>query len=676
MAPTDHKGTPYPTDTAVRGHRRMTSAAGISLTELLMSITLFSITVTGAIGAINAIDRVTTSYISEGEQREANHADFNNAYERISQQPDTLSSLTSQSGFGLEFVDIPRTATNCPITAVGSPTNADITFAMAAGCPTKQTLRNINDNITLRDQDFFLSIKGAAKLCSASFPTPGNLTGSGPVTVRSADPDCLRKPDNSSAQVGDIIYFPEFQVTHKLEAGQMVRNRAALSSAVFFPYARLEEQTTENCIITNNVDKPVSGFDIDGVPGTGSGDQTDAVTITISRGFIAAEDRLYIDNATFTTTTNSNTGDTIHTYTGINSGNTAKFPTGLTVDATYNESQGFMRITSASNHSVSHWEDVFKRIRYSNALTADGNDATTYTPVDRQIIFALGRYPTRLVDDDFHFYNFVGCGGTGCISWIDAFNAAKNSSNDHLGMTGYLTTITSDEENIFVSDRARVNVGGIDTFAAGWLGGRDALDDTSVAGTSNMCSSLPAGERAEGKWYWVTGKEGDELCTKFWEGKQGSGKPINFDGSVSTNSNTRSVSDWNCSNGTAISTVPHNGADKYLTESWWFSDRRGRDEFRFANWSGGSKNGPSCASPGTVGEPNNCCSGEDFLQMTGLPSGARLWNDLFLSGSSLLWYAIRGYFSEWDTSKLGSDVILARDTRLNVVRHNEVCEDN
>ena len=62
--------------------------------------------------------------------------------------------------------------------------------------------------------------------------------------------------------------------------------------------------------------------------------------------------------------------------------------------------------------------------------------------------------------------------------------------------------------------------------------------------------------------------------------------------------------------------------------------------------------------------------------MTGLPSGARLWNDLFLSGSSLLWYAIRGYFSEWDTSKLGSDVILARDTRLNVVRHNEVCEDN
>lgn len=62
--------------------------------------------------------------------------------------------------------------------------------------------------------------------------------------------------------------------------------------------------------------------------------------------------------------------------------------------------------------------------------------------------------------------------------------------------------------------------------------------------------------------------------------------------------------------------------------------------------------------------------------MTGLPSGARLWNDLFLTGSSFAWYGIQGYFSEWDTSQLGPDVILARDTRLNVVRHEEVCREN
>ena len=673
MIGTSHKGISKHADDPRRRHHGLASAAGISLTELLMSVTLFSITVVGAIGAINTIDTVTISYISEGEQREANHADFSNAYDRISQQQDPLPPLAEQADFGLSFVNVPSGARDCPITAVGNPTSADITFAMGAGCPTKPQLQAVSNLVTTRGQNFFLSIKGVSKICNGYFPTPGDLSDSGPVTVRVADMDCLLKHDNNSAQVGDIIYFPEYQVAHKLVSGEKFRKRADLASAVFFPYARLEDKTTENCIVTNNVDKVVSGFDVDGVPGTGSSDQTDAVTITISRGFIPTEDRLYIDNATYSTTTNSNTGDTIHNYTGINSGNTARFPAGLTVDATFNESQGFMRITSSSNKSVALWEEVFKRIRYSNALTADSNDATTYTPVDRQIIFALGRYPTRLVDGDFHFYNFVGCGSGGCISWINAFTAAATSGNNHLGMTGYLTTITSDEENTFVSDRARAIIGGIETFAAGWLGGRDALDDTSVAGTSNMCSSLPAGERAEGKWYWVTGKAGDELCTKFWHGQRGTGVPINFDGSVSTNSSTRSVSNWNCSNGTANEMLSNN---KYLKESWWFADRRGRDEFRYANWSGGSTTGPACAGTGTVGEPNNCCSGEDFLQMTGLPSGARLWNDLANGGSSYVWYSIQGYFSEWDTSQLGSDVILARDTRLNVVRHEDVCQEN
>ncbi len=401
MASSDHRDIPEQARDASGRHRRMASAEGISLTELLMSLTLFSITVAGAIGAINAIDTITTSYISEGEQREANHADFNSAYERISQQASPVPTDAAElARFGLEFVNVPRAAGNCPITAVGNPTGADITFAMAPGCPTKAQLQGVNNLVTVRGQEFFISIQGAGKLCSGSFPTPGNLSGAGPVTVRVSDTNCLRMADNSIAQAGDIIYFPEYQVAHKFKTGstEKFRNRADLSSAVFFPYARLEEKTTENCIITNNVDKSVSGFDVDGAPGTGSADQTDAVTITISRGFIADEDRLYIDNATYTTATNSNTGDTIHTYTGVNSGNTARFPAGLTVDATYNESQGFMRITSSSNASVSLWEDVFARIRYSNALTADGNDATTYTPVDRQIIFALGRYPTRLVD--------------------------------------------------------------------------------------------------------------------------------------------------------------------------------------------------------------------------------------------------------------------------------------
>ena len=647
-----------------------------------MSITLFSVTLAGAIGAINAIDNLTTSYVSEGEQREANHADFSNAYDRISQNLDPLPPLAEQADFGLAFVNVPGASNDCPITAVGSPTSADITFAATSACPSKTQLQAINTLISPRDQKFFMSIKGIGKICAASFPTPGDLTGSGPVTIRVKDASCLLKADNSATGVGDVIYFPEYQLAHRLVSGENFRSRAELSSAVFYPYTRLEDKTTENCVITNNVDKPVSGFDVDGVSGTGSADKTDAVTVTISRGFIAAEDRLYIDNATFTSSTNTNTGDTIHTYTNVSSSNTNRFPSGITVSATYNVSQGFMRVTSSSQKSVTLWEDVFKRIRYSNALTADNDDSTTYTPVDRQIIFALGRYPTRLVDGDFHFYNFVGCGSANCISWINAYNQAKSSGQNHLGMTGYLTTVTSDEENRFVSDRARANVGGVETWAAGWLGGRDDIDGNEIPGSTSMCPSITGSDRGEGNWYWVTGKQGAELCTQFWDGNTSSGHPINFDGTVATTVTPEARSDWNCSNSLAVNLTSDN---RYLLESWWFSDRRGRDEYRFANWSGWSYQGTDCHFNATIGEPNDCCSGstsvgEDVLQMTGLPSGARLWNDLHNTTASgynpSRWYAIQGYFSEWDTSQLASDVILARETRLNVVRHEDICEEN
>ena len=146
------------------------AAAGISLTELLMSITLFSVTLAGAIGAINAIDKLTTGYVSEGEQREANHADFSNAYDRISQNFDPLPPLAEQAKFWPSHSSrCSRASNDCPIT-VGSPTGADITFAATSACPSKTKLQDINNLISARNQKFFMSIKGIGKLCSASSP--------------------------------------------------------------------------------------------------------------------------------------------------------------------------------------------------------------------------------------------------------------------------------------------------------------------------------------------------------------------------------------------------------------------------------------------------------------------------------------------------------------------------
>ena len=133
-----------PTAPVTRRHVR-TVAAGISLTELLMSITLFSVTLAGAIGAIRAIDNLTTGYVSEGEQREANHADFSNAYNRISQNQDPLPPWRVAQ-FSPAFVEVPGASNDCPIMAVGSPTSADITAV---------TGMSLKDAITGYQQPYF-----------------------------------------------------------------------------------------------------------------------------------------------------------------------------------------------------------------------------------------------------------------------------------------------------------------------------------------------------------------------------------------------------------------------------------------------------------------------------------------------------------------------------------------
>ena len=56
-------------------------------------MTLFSVTLARAIGAINAIDNLTTSYESEGEQREARPTLFAIAWQRPGFAHSLLRSL-------------------------------------------------------------------------------------------------------------------------------------------------------------------------------------------------------------------------------------------------------------------------------------------------------------------------------------------------------------------------------------------------------------------------------------------------------------------------------------------------------------------------------------------------------------------------------------------------------
>ncbi|MBU2706800.1 PEP-CTERM sorting domain-containing protein [Zooshikella marina] len=81
-----------------------------------------------------------------------------------------------------------------------------------------------------------------------------------------------------------------------------------------------------------------------------------------------------------------------------------------------------------------------------------------------------------------HYYEYISTSST----WATARTAALGMT--HLGMPGYLATVTSAPENIFLTTLART----------GWLGGSDMV--------------------SEGAWLWM---DGPEAGTQFWSGGPG-----------------------------------------------------------------------------------------------------------------------------------------------------------
>ena len=85
-------------------------------------------------------------------------------------------------------------------------------------------------------------------------------------------------------------------------------------------------------------------------------------------------------------------------------------------------------------------------------------------------------------------------------TWEEARDAADASSFN--GLTGYLVTITSNAENLFVKEKTNVNT---------WIGASDNYLEVNAVSDESFANQ---GE-AEGTWYWVTGPEAG---TQFWAG--------------------------------------------------------------------------------------------------------------------------------------------------------------
>ncbi|WP_407271885.1 InlB B-repeat-containing protein [Radiobacillus sp. PE A8.2] len=138
------------------------------------------------------------------------------------------------------------------------------------------------------------------------------------------------------------------------------------------------------------------------------------------------------------------------------------------ISGSYNEDNGVLTLSGEA--SVEQYEDALQSITF---------DTTEIESTQRQISFTIGK--ALYFDPTQHFYEFVAAEG---ISWQDAKTAASKKS--FYGREGYLATVTSAEENNFVTEKSR---------GAGWLGASD--------------------ENNEGVWEWVTGPESGQ---QFWQG--------------------------------------------------------------------------------------------------------------------------------------------------------------
>jgi hypothetical protein len=143
------------------------------------------------------------------------------------------------------------------------------------------------------------------------------------------------------------------------------------------------------------------------------------------------------------------------------------------ISGNYDAGKGILSLSGIA--TVEKYEAALRSVRYNNK-----NTSKTINSNPRTFLFSVGE-KAHYNSDTGHFYEYVSAIG---ISWQDAKASAESKSL--YGIQGYLATITSAQENQFITDKLSWS---------GWIGASDA--------------------EVEGQWKWVTGPESGTLFTKI-----------------------------------------------------------------------------------------------------------------------------------------------------------------
>ena len=164
--------------------------------------------------------------------------------------------------------------------------------------------------------------------------------------------------------------------------------------------------------------------------------------------------------------------------------------TGSSDDITTNYSSASGRLTFSGTASRADYQALLRTVVFNSTST---------NLDDRTIVLQVSEHVSLNFGGKSHYYQYVA----GNLSWTAAKAAAEtNTMVDQGGnvLTGYLVTVTSEEENDFIQSKLAANA---------WMGATD--NDTY----------------GEGNWTWVTGPEAG---TKFFQGPTNPGS-----GTISSN---------------------------------------------------------------------------------------------------------------------------------------------